>query len=168
MLDPQTSAWLDQDDANVAQLIRKHGWMIQSVGFGGCECCEDGGEIEATPFSYTIGLFGLGHPELLIFSTSVPTAMGVLNELGGRIQAGDNLVPGQMLTFDEWEHRIVVEEVPNPGEIVFGANRHYQRPAEVSVPVFQLTYDDKQGRFPWDEGYANAPHIQPCPGTFQA
>ena len=42
------------------------------------------------------------------------------------------------------------------------------RPSEVSVPVLQLTYDDKAGRFPWDVGYANAPELQPRPGTFQA
>lgn len=168
MIDPKTSAWLDQDDTHIAQLIRKHEWMIENVGFGGCSCCEDGGEVEAIPFSYTVGLFGLGHPELLIFSSPVPTAMAVLNDLGARVKSGDNLVAGQLLTFDDWPHRIVAEEVPNPGAIVFGANRHYRRPTEASVPVLQLTYDDKRGRFPWDEGYANAPHIQPRPGTFHA
>jgi hypothetical protein len=59
-------------------------------------------------------------------------------------------VPGQPLTFERWPHRIVVEAVPNPGEIVFAANRHYQRPDEASVPVYQLSYDDTAGRFPWD------------------
>jgi hypothetical protein len=61
----------------------------------------------------------------------------------------------------------VVEEVPNPGEIVFTANRHYQRPPEFSVSVFQLSYDDTSGRFPWEPDYA-APEMQPRPGTFRA
>jgi hypothetical protein len=51
--------------------------------------------------------------------------------------------------------------------IVFAANRHYQLPPEYSVPVLQLSYDDKAGRFPWDDGYA-APEMQPRPGTFDA
>ena len=35
------------------------------------------------------------------------------------------------------------------------------------LPPYQLTYDDEQGRFPWDEGYADA-DIQPRPGTWRA
>ena len=40
--------------------------------------------------------------------------------------------------------------MPNPGEIVLGANRHYDRPPFMSVPVLQLSYDDRSGRFPWE------------------
>lgn len=57
-------------------------------------------------------------------------------------------LPGQLVTFPEWPHRIIVETVPNPGQIVFEANRFYQRPAEFSVPVYQLSNDDEAGRFP--------------------
>jgi hypothetical protein len=93
---------------------------------------------------------------------------GLLNHLGERIRAGENLVPGSLLSFDEWPHRITVEELPNPGEILFSANRHYQRPPEASVPAYQLTYDANQGRFPWDPGYSNSPALQPRPGTWRA
>src|SRR5215211_2861727 len=74
---------------------------------------------------------------------------------------------GQLITFRGWPHKIIPEELPNPGVIVFSANRFYQRPAEFSVPVLQLSYDDKAGRFPWEPGYA-APEMQPRPGTFRA
>jgi Domain of unknown function (DUF4262) len=94
------------------------------------------------------------------------TAGGVLNELGERIRAGEDLLPGQLITFRGWPHKIIPEELPNPGAIVFSANRFYQRPAEFSVPVLQLSYD-KAGRFPWQPGYA-APEMQPRPGTFRA
>src|SRR5438477_6580242 len=160
MAEAQIQAWLDQEDARVAQVIRKHGQFIQLVV---------GGPGSVPPeFAYTVGLFGLGHPELVILTVGADTAMGVLNTLGARIRCGANLVPGEMLTFDEWPHRIVVQELPNPGEILFAANRHYQRPAEASVPAYQLTYDDKWGRFPWDDGYANSPEVQPRPGTWTA
>ena len=62
---------------------------------------------------------------------------------------------------------MVPEVLPNPGEILFTANRFYQRPEEASVPALQLSYDDKAGRFPWEEGYA-APEMQPRPGTWSA
>jgi Domain of unknown function (DUF4262) len=73
-----------------------------------------------------------------------------------------------LLTFDTWPHRIVVESLPNPGEILFTANRHYQQPPEASVEAYQLTYDDRSRRFPWDAGYANDPVLQPRPGTWRA
>jgi hypothetical protein len=112
-------------------------------------------------------MFGLGHAELLIVGVDPETAAGVLNTLGERIRAGEQLVPGIPVTFEEWPHTIVPEPVPNPGEILLRANDFYQRPPEYSVPALQLTYDDADGRFPWDEGYA-APHLQPRPGTFTA
>jgi hypothetical protein len=57
--------------------------------------------------------------------------------------------PGQLITFRGWPHKIIPEELPNLGGIVFSANRFYQQPAEFSVPVLQLSYNDKAGRFPW-------------------
>jgi hypothetical protein len=116
---------------------------------------------------YTIGLFGMDHPELLIFGLDPATVAGVFNSLGERVRAGESLLHAQVITFAEWPHRIIPEEVPNPGEIVFGANDFYKRPAEFSVPVLQLSYDDLAGKFPWDDGYA-APQLQPRPGTFRA
>ncbi len=73
----------------------------------------------------------------------------------------------QVVEFEDWPHRVVPETVPNPGEIVFGANSFYDRPPAASVPVLQLTYDDTGGRFPWDEGHL-PPDLQPRPGSFQA
>ena len=109
----------------------------------------------------------MGHPELLIFGVDPETAAGVLNTLGDHIRSGETLLPGRLIAFDEWPHRIILESVPNPGDIVFRANDFYRRPAESSVPVLQLCYDDDAGRFPWEDGYA-APERQPRPGTFRA
>jgi hypothetical protein len=36
----------------------------------------------------------------------------------------------RLITLPEWPHRIVTDRVPNPGEIVFEANRYYCRPPE--------------------------------------
>lgn len=167
-MDAQTQAWLDQEDARITKTIRRHGWAIEYVSGDACshpDC--DGCDADGPPFAYTIGLFGLGHPELLILGVPPGTAAGVLNDLGARVRTGANLLPGELITFQAWRHRIIAEQVPNPGEIVLAANRFYQRPDEYSVPVLQLSYDDTAGRFPWEEGYV-APEMQPRPGTFRA
>ena len=166
MKDAQTVAWLDQEDAHVTAMIRQFGLSIQYVFSSGLTG-PDGGDAEGPPFGYTIGLFGLNHPELLIVGVPPDAAAGVLNTLGNRVRAGETIMPGDLVTFEQWPHRIIPEPVPNPGEILFAANRFYQRPPRHSVTALQLSYDDPTGRFPWEADYA-APHMQPRPGTFRA
>lgn len=160
-------AWLDQEDARTAECIRKYGVYLQYVGGGSCGTpgCAGGPDDEGPAFGYTIGLFGLGHPELVIVGANMETTSAVLNNLAQRIKDGANFVPGELVTFDEWPHSIIAEELPNPGEILFAANRFYCRPRWASVPALQLSYDDKAGRFPWEDDYA-APDKQPRPGTW--
>ncbi len=169
-MDARTQAWIDQDDANTVSIIRRHGWMIQYVGGGICGVpgCDAHDDPDVPPFAYTVGMFGLGHAEFLTYDLSAGDASRVLNDLGERVRAGETLIPGQMVTCEDWNHRMVLEEVPNPGEVVFSANRFYQRPAEFSVPVLQVTYDDDKGRFPWDERYDERAGRQPRPGGFRA
>jgi len=167
-MDARTQAWIDQEDARITEMVRNHGWAIQYVGGdscsrSGCDCPTS----DDSPFAYTIGLFGLAHPELLILGVDPGTAAGVLNDLGSRIRKGETLLSGRLITFQSWPHRIIPEEVPNPEEILLGANAFYQRPPGFPVPALQLSYDDVAGRFPWEEGYSH-PEMQPRPGTFTA
>ena len=167
-LTPQMIAWLDQEDAAVRTHVRQHGVHLTYVSGGACSapgCCS--GTDDAGPaFGYTTGLFGLRHPELLVFGVGPETAFGLLNTVAARVRGGERLKSGESLTFEQWESRVVVETVPNPGDIVYTANRFYRRRASRSVPVLQLTYDDAAGRFPWDREYAGPE--QPRPGAFRA
>lgn len=159
-MDLSMQSWLDQEDARTREYVRRHGWAIEYV--------IGSPKKRRTSIAYTVGLFGLGHPELVILGADAGTAAGVLNDLGDRVRSGADLLPGQLLSFAEWPHRITVEVVPNPAEVLFAANRYYQRPDEASVPALQLTYDDRGGRFPWDAGYARPDWLQPRPGTYRA
>jgi len=157
--DPQTVAWLDQEDANLAQLVRAHRWAVQYVGEG------DGPD--EPPFGYTVGLFGLGHPELALVGLAAESTHSLLGRVAEMIADGRDLVPGELLTWSDWpDVRVVVEELPNPGEVVLVANRFYERPAEFSVPAYQLTWALPDHGFPW-EGTAE-PSVQPRPGTWRA
>lgn len=159
-LTPSSPARLDEEDRRTAQTIRARGTRNEYV-FG------DMPKREA-PFAYTIGLFGMGHPELLVFGLDPRTSSLLLDDVAARVRAGEDLRAGQVLSFAGWRHRVAVEVVPNPGEIVFAANRYYDRTDEHSVPVLQLTYDDRDGRFPWEDGYDTAAWLQPRPGAFRA
>lgn len=158
--DASLHAWLDQEDRHTARMIRQYGVYIQSVG--GDE------QSLSPPFAYTVGLFGIGHPELLALGLDLHTAAHLLNDVAARIRDGHDLTPGEVLTFDNWSHRVTVESVPNPGQIAFAANAFFRRPDEHSVDLLQLTCDDVDGRFPWEDGYARPAWVQPRPGEFRA
>ena len=159
-LDPQTTAWLDQEDAHLVRVIRRHRWAVQYVG------SEDDDE---PPFGYTIGLFGLGHPELVVVGLGVDTAHAVLQRVAEDVAAGRDLVPGELVRWDGGRPgQLFVEPSPNPGEVLLGANRFYRRPPEHSVPAFQLTWTHEDGAFPWEPGWSCGPGCQPRPGTWRA
>jgi hypothetical protein len=160
MTDPQTVAWLDQEDAHLAQLIRTHRFTVQYVYPG-----DDPGE---PGFGYTVGLFGLGHPELVVVGLDYELAHGVLTRMTRLVIEGRNLVPGETFPDDAGRDILMVEVLPNPGEILFSANRFYERPDEFSVPAFQLTWADDRGAFPWDPDCSVGVDRQPRPGTWRA
>ena len=180
MLTPQEIAWLDQQDADVARLVRDHGWIVEIVGSGSCDCCAEIGPPEeepwdeydddTPPFAYSVGLFGRGHPELVVTGLSSAVMHRIVNAVASRVVDGVQLIAGQQLELDEVANglKVVVEELPNPGEILFTANRFYKRPAQASVEAFVLTWCDESGRFPWDAGYDVESTAQPRPGTWCA
>lgn len=161
-------AWFDQWEAQVTSTIRRHGWFIQYVGGDvcsrpGCPCPPADGP----PFAYTVGLFGMNHPELLVFGVPPQAAAAILNVLGEHVRSGGSLLPGIEVPVEGWDRKVILEVVPNPGEIVFTANDFYRRPDEHSVPVLQISYPDDEGRFPWEEGHSRL-EKQPRPGSFRA
>ena len=179
MLTPRELAWLDQSDADTARIIREHGWMVEAVGTGQCDCCDAIGPADPAgdeyddrppPFAYSVGLFGMGHPELVVTGLPALLMMRMINTVGARVRDGLALVPGQQLELDEVAPglRVVVEELPNPGEILFSANRFYKRPPEASVDAFVLTWCDTSGHFPWDSGCEVPSSLQPRPGEWSA
>jgi hypothetical protein len=158
--DPQTTAWLDQEDAHLAAVIRRSRFAVQYVGPG---------DLPGEPaFGYTIGLFGLGHPELVVAGLGATPSSTLLDTLAGEVVAGRVLVPGELVAGGVSHPDVVVEECPNPGEVLLGANRWYRRPPEYSVPALQLTWSSPPGCFPWDAGFDGGPHGQPRPGTWTA
>jgi hypothetical protein len=159
MTSPAIQAWIDQDDEMTRDAVRRYGWRIIYV--------YEGNETDPGPaFAYTVGLYGLGHPELLVFSVPPEVAGALLNELGEQIRAGENLLPQREISWERWSRRMITEQVPDSWPVLFEANRFYRRPPFDPVSALQLTYSDEQGRYPDQPGY-DGPE-QPRPGQFYA
>ena len=97
------------------------------------------------------------------------TTHSVVSRVAGIVADGRDLVAGELLAWPDWaDIRLVVEELPNPGEVVLAANRFYERPADYSVPAYQLTWAFPDHCFPWEGNGPDEPDVQPRPGTWRA
>ena len=122
-------AWRDQADARVTECVRTYGVYIQYVGGGRCASPRlllrrrrpaalrlHGRAVRAQPP-------GAGHRRSLdrdVGRRAQPRGA----PCHGRAEPD----PGSTARFEEWPHSMVPEVLPNPGEILFTANRYYQRP----------------------------------------
>ncbi|MDN5857986.1 MAG: DUF4262 domain-containing protein [Pseudonocardia sp.] len=109
--------------------IRRYGWALQAV------LADD----ESPPFIYTVGLTGLGHPELILFATSQATGAAVLNELGELVRAGGRLRPGDQVTLRQG--RVHLLDLPRSDGWLFGANDLYRRAGESPIPALLVVPD---------------------------
>jgi hypothetical protein len=150
--DGDIKTWLAREDARAEAVIKRHGWMVQAV-FGSGPRRPD--------LAYTVGLWGLNHPELVVFGLPVDTAHPMLNDLGERVRAGAMLAAGTEVSFGSWPHRVHLLAVPHPERVLFQATRTYGRP----VPALQAVWDDRSGRFPWQAGYSAPRWLQPLPDS---
>lgn len=179
MTTPAISAWFDQRRRQITEAIRRHGsWLPYISDEADCVCCAApewvpidpaDAETRGPAFCYTIGLYGVGHPELLVYGLDRPTSATLLNSLVHQIREHDqDLTSGDSLVVDALGLTLLVEQVPNPGEIVLWANDYWERPQEASVPVLQLTWADPAGRYAWEPDCAEPAGLQPRPGTHRA
>jgi hypothetical protein len=93
----------------------------------------------------------------------------LLTDLAHGVLHGRDLTPGELVATEGlgWTE-LLVEPLPNPGEILFAANEFYGRPSFASVDALQLSWPDALGRYPGDPGCVGPAARQPRPGTFRA
>ncbi|KDN84886.1 DUF4262 domain-containing protein [Kitasatospora cheerisanensis] len=136
------SAW-DARDTRIAANIRDHDWNVNGVAGGGLP----------GDWSYSIGLWHtLRSPEVSIFGIPSQTGMRIVNVLAREIRAGHPLEPDQRRDDVLGGGFSVAIRPVHPSWYLcfFGAGvDFYQRPP---LPITQMFWPDKQGRFPWDEG----------------
>ena len=142
-------SWLADYERRVTETIRLHGCFIQAVM----------GEGRTPPVAYTVGLFELGHPELIVFGLDTQSSGGMLNWFAARVRDGEVFSPGQVIAPAESDTRLLVQNFRDPW-LLHMANRHYHRGREAPVRALQLIWD-AGGAFPWEPGYSEPEWLQP-------
>jgi hypothetical protein len=112
---------LDEAQADLNDRKQRFGWALQGV---------EG----ARPWVYSIGLTErCGHPELVMAGVPIDAAMAVINALGHRIEAGEDLVDGQRVREGEVELEVgTVHPVHIATGLVGQWKEHYLRHPEVA------------------------------------
>ncbi|MEU6720377.1 DUF4262 domain-containing protein [Nonomuraea sp. NPDC046802] len=125
-------------------LIREHGWALQYVGGGG-----------GMPWTYTIGLSGHGHRELVLPVVGYDTAHLVLNTIARACVDGVDVADAEALATVFGHPRVFLQlRSVDPSwhaTYMFSVARAYFG----LVPVAsQVVIADKEGRFPWHAGHS--------------
>ncbi|URM91542.1 DUF4262 domain-containing protein [Streptomyces sp. MRC013] len=133
-------AW-EERDSRIAGNVTEFGWHV--VGVAGGDSPGDWG--------CSIGLWHtLRSPEVSVFGLPSPTAMRVVNSAAAGVRDGVPLEPDQRRGDVLHGYEVTVRPVrPSWYLVFFGAGvDFYQAPP---LPITQLLWPDRAGRFPWDE-----------------
>ncbi|TQS42838.1 DUF4262 domain-containing protein [Cryptosporangium phraense] len=115
------------------------------------------------PFAYTVGLTAYGYPELVIAGLPVAVAHALLNEMAGRVVTrAEPFAAGDQITDLLDGYAVVIVEGPATDQLHPGAAVGRYGPEAVQLQ--QIVWPDRDGRFPWDEGYLHPPQTQPLLG----
>jgi hypothetical protein len=154
--EPQTSgaAAEEQDGGQVlrdlARVIDRFGWAV----------LHGGGSGTGDPrWSYTVGLSGLGHPEVIVVGLPFEAAETYLNLVGEAVRAGARFSPGVVTTaLTDADSPVVFLQVADTSRLAVAEQ------FAGSVDALQLVWPDSTGKLPWEEGHRNPPHAQPLLG----
>lgn len=126
---------------------------VEKFGFGlvhvGETCSEPGCDAhdEGPPFTYTVGLTAMGHPELLVHGLRASASAPLLNHLGDRIAAGQSFHHMQALPCEGTDAQIAFVRVLDTSDLVVVGQVYPE------VDALQVVWQDWGKRFPWDPGY---------------
>lgn len=132
----------EERDGRIAKNVVDYGWHVMGVA----------GDDAPGDWGYSIGLWHtLRSPEVSVFGLPSQTAMRVANAAGAAVRDGNPLEPDQRRGDVLNGYDVVVRPVhPSWYHDFFGAGiDFYQTPP---LPITQLFWPDKDGRFPWVDG----------------
>ena len=143
-----------QDDAQVLrdlrQVIDRFGWAVLHGG---------GSAPDDPRWSHTVGLTGLGHPEVIVVGLPFEAGETYLNLTGEAVRAGARFTPGTRTTaLTDADSPVIFLHAEDTGRLSV-VEQYYG-----SVDALQLVWPDSTGALPWEAGHRNPPHAQPLLG----
>lgn len=133
---------------SMLEKVEKFGWGLVHVGEGCSEPgCKNEHEGEQPPFTYTVGLTTLGHPELLVHGLLGDESAPLLNDLGRRINEGQSFRHGEVLTCEHGDSQLTFTDVLDDSDLVVLGQIYPESRA------LQVVWQDWLHRFPWEKGY---------------
>ena len=138
--------------AELLALIERHGWAIRHV-MGDANS-------GTAPFSYTVGLTALDHPELVTTGLPFEVSQIFLNSAALIVKEGAILTNG-----------LVTDELTESGTVTFvtatdvSGLTAVEQVYGVEIHALQLVWPDSSNRYPLDAGYRNANSAQPLLGA---
>ncbi|GAA3011852.1 DUF4262 domain-containing protein [Actinokineospora diospyrosa] len=145
---------LDDIDTNLVGHLDDPGWGVLAI---------PADDISAG-WAFTVGLWhSYRSPEIAVFGLSVETSIAHLNVIGERVAAGLALAPGDQLPETlKGDYLVTLKPVdPSWHEDFFGTASGFYR-ATPEVPFLQVTWPDREGRFPDEQEFAQGiAHLQP-------
>lgn len=141
--------------AESREKIAKYGWLCQHVF--------PVNDSDPMAFTYTVGLAGHGHRELIVFGLEPEEAQAVLNHLGQDIVDGAVLLPGFLPLGGQYDPYLLETDPEQAQKFLTLAYRFY---SPMLAPL-QLVLCDTEGVFPWqsdcEEPFALQPILGPPP-----
>ena len=153
------------DDLDV--IIARDGFAVVPVGYGGCSvpgCCAPSARL---PWTYTIGLWQAGLPELVLMGLEAVSAQFALNHVGYAAIAGQTIIDERPFELEGVGVKVV--DVPDewlltdPDRMGLWFGVRSRRDGPIRLPALrQVMWADAQGRFPDDpSGRSSNAHHQP-------
>jgi hypothetical protein len=143
---------LDEADRKLLADVDRYGW----------HCLHVHGGADAPSWSFSIGVFQTWqHPELVVFGLGETVAHELLTQLVDRIKAGEKFVPDHDYDDIVEGYRSCFVRVDPQWYPVFLGYAQWFYETKDRFPVLQLVVPDKEGRYPWEDGYTITPGSQP-------
>jgi hypothetical protein len=127
-------------DEKIAADVETHGLAVLLVA----------ADEDAPKFAYSVGLWrNFKHPEILVFGLNEELSGWMLNDLAGRIRAGEQCETGKEYEGLLEGYNCVFREAPRdcyPDYFGYAMNFYQTN----DFPALQLVWPDKAHRWPWD------------------
>jgi len=142
MMSDDTEDRFDQIRAKGEEMIRRHGWMVQSVS--------PTQEQPGISYNYSIGLHAKGLPEILVIGLPLQIGHALVNDIVKLVMARKTM--GSTFVGDiahpKWPtHFFLIEaQSDKAAEYALGADARSDGVAK----YIQIVWPDKEGRFPWN------------------